>query len=113
MATTKKSTKKSGSKKGSKKAAKKGAKKATKKAAASGGVGVGNGFSELIGRALTDRDFRAALYSRRESAVKGYKLTKADRAALEQLPREELENQAKLLGNRSALTIKVVIRVRF
>jgi hypothetical protein len=109
MATKKKSTKKA-AKKGSKKGAKKGAKKAAKKAAA---TGASNGFSELIGRALTDREFRGALYSRRESALKGYNLTKADRAALEQLPREELENQAKLLGNRSALTIKVVIRVRF
>ena len=111
MATTKKSTKKAGA---AGKSAKKGASKkaATKRAAASGG-GASNGFSELIGRALTDKDFRASLYTKRDAALKGYSLTKADRAALDQLPREELENQAKLLGNRSALTIKIVIRVRF
>jgi hypothetical protein len=70
-------------------------------------------FSELVGRALTDKEFRAALFRNRPSAVRGFRLTKADLEALRQLTKRQLDLQASRLGSRTAWTIKIVVKIRF
>jgi hypothetical protein len=73
------------------------------------------GFTELLGRALTDGPFREQLFADPASAAKEYKLTEGDRAALENLDRETLDKQAGELGDRkaSSTTIAVGVRVKF
>jgi hypothetical protein len=105
--------KKSGSSK-SKKASKT-TKKAAKKvnAVAKASDSVSDSFNELVGRALTDKDFRALLFSNQAKATRGFKLTSVDKEALKRLTVDNLESQAERLGNRAAITIKVVIRKKF
>lgn len=102
-----KSAKKGATKKG---AAKKGA---AKKGTASAAPTVSDSFNELIGRALTDREYRDTLFSNRARATKGYKLTAVDREALDRLTPDLLESQAQRLGNRASLAIMVVIKKKF
>jgi hypothetical protein len=73
------------------------------------------GLIELLGRAVTDDQFREKLYSDQESATEGYMLTDTDREALASLPKEELENQARRFGTGSAtgLTIGIYIKGSF
>ena len=92
--------------------------KTTKKAAAKAKApkasdSVSDSFNELIGRALTDKEFRALLFSNQAKATRGFKLSSVDREALKRLTVENLESQAERLGNRAAITIKVVIRKKF
>lgn len=77
--------------------------------------GVSPGFTELLGRALTDADFREALYRDQEAAVRDYRLTEADLVALQKLDRESLEEHARQFaaGGATELTIGIVIRIRF
>jgi hypothetical protein len=73
------------------------------------------GLTELIGRALTDEQFRETLYQDRAQAVKGYRLTAADRDALDNLPRETLEEQAQRFaeGGAARWAIMIFIRIEF
>jgi len=104
-------------KKGSSKSGK--ASKSTKKAAkkakapAKASDSVSDSFNELVGRALTDNQFRALLFANQAKATRGFKLTSVDKEALKRLTVENLESQAERLGNRAAITIKVVIRKKF
>ena len=77
--------------------------------------GVSPGLTELLGRALTDVDFRESLYRDRETAVREYSLTETDLRALQNLDRETLEEHARQFAEGSAteLTISIVIRIRF
>jgi hypothetical protein len=103
---------KSGSSKSGK--ASKTTKKAGKaKALAKTSDSVSDSFNELIGRALTDSEFRSLLFSDQAKATRGFKLTSVDREALKRLTVDNLESQAERLGNRAAITIKVVIRKKF
>jgi hypothetical protein len=70
------------------------------------------GLVELLGRAVTDEHFRDKLYSDQEDATKGYMLTDADRQALANLPREELEQQAQRFGASSATAISIGITIK-
>jgi hypothetical protein len=72
-------------------------------------------LEELLGRALTDDEFRNRLYDDREQAIKDYKLTASDLAALDNLPRDELENYAQRFAAHGApaLTIMIFVRVKF
>ena len=91
-------------------------KRAGKKAAASSKSTTGavsDNFTELVGRALTDKDFRRTLFANRTKATRGFGLTKVDRAALDRLTPEVLESQAARLGGRASLTVKVVISKSF
>ena len=73
------------------------------------------GLIELLGRAVTDDQFRDKLYSDQEGATQGYMLTDSDRQALANLPKEELDNQAKRFGSASetGLTIGIYIKGSF
>jgi len=71
-----------------------------------------DGLIELLGRAVTDEQFRDKLYSDQEDATKGYILTDADRMALANLPRDELEQQAQRFGASSATAISIGISIR-
>ena len=71
------------------------------------------GLTELIGRALMDETFRDELFTDRTAATKGYNLTETDTAALEQLSREDLEQNAEAFGDASAMAIKIVIKGTF
>jgi hypothetical protein len=70
------------------------------------------GLVELLGRAVTDEQFRDKLYSDQEDATKGYILTDADRDALSNLPRDELDQQAKRFGATSATAISIGITIK-
>jgi hypothetical protein len=70
---------------------------------------------ELVGRALTDTEFRELLYRDREAAVQDYQLTPADMEALDKLDRDVLEEHARQFaaGGATEITIGIVIRIRF
>ena len=87
-------------------------KKPTTKAAAAK-KGPSKGLTELIGRALTDKDLRDALFTNRAAAIKGYTLTKVDRAALDRLTPDTLEEHAGKIGSAEAWAVKVVITKKF
>lgn len=73
------------------------------------------GLTELLGRAITDADFRELLYQERAGAVSQYRLTDTDLKALDNLSRETLEEHAQQFaqGRPTEITIMIVIRVRF
>ncbi|MEK6279023.1 MAG: Os1348 family NHLP clan protein [Acidobacteriota bacterium] len=105
--------KKRGSSKSAAKAPRKAAKKSRAAAKPKASGGISDNFAELVGRALTDKDFRQSLFKDRTKATRGFALTKNDRSALDRLTPEVLESQAARLGGRAALTIKVVISKSF
>jgi hypothetical protein len=70
-------------------------------------------FMELVGRALTDTDFRDRLFTDREAAASEYTLTDIDEKALDELTREQLEEQAEVLTHASDVTISIKISVKF
>jgi hypothetical protein len=73
------------------------------------------GFTELIGKALTDPAFRDELYRDRGKAVAAYQLSPADQETLKTLSKETLEKHAEQFakGTATALTISIVIRIKF
>jgi hypothetical protein len=71
------------------------------------------GLTELIGRALMDEKFRETLFADRTAAVKEYNLTQADQVALENLKREDLQQNAEVFGSVSAITIGIRISGSF
>ena|ERR1051325_2432784 len=111
MATKSDSSKSSKTSKSTKKKAAKKAKAPAKAGTATGSVS--DSFNELIGRALTDKEFRKELFANQARATRGFKLTSVDREALKRLTPAMLESQAERFGNRAAITIKVVIRKKF
>lgn len=111
-ASSKKAAKKTANKRGAS-SAKAGSGRGTAATATTSTATVSDSFNELIGRALTDKDFRTQLFDDRKGATRGVKLTKVDKAALERLTPDVLESQAARLGGRAALTIKVVISKSF
>ena len=70
-------------------------------------------LTELLGKALTDKEFRANLAAERETVIRKFDLTKADIAFLKKISAEQLEAQAQRLGGRAAWTIKIVISKSF
>lgn len=75
----------------------------------------GKGLSELIGRALTDNEFRTTLFKDRMAATRGYRLSKNDQATLKKLTPELVEQHAAMMrGQRSsAITIFIAISKSF
>jgi hypothetical protein len=71
------------------------------------------GLTELIGRALMDEKFREALFADRAAAAKEYNLTQTDQVALENLKREDLQQNAEVFGSVSAITIGIRISGSF
>jgi Fic family protein len=69
------------------------------------------GLSEVIGRALTDKEFRDLLFNNRSKAIQGFQLSRGDRVSLERLSREEIEAQAERLGGLTSLAVRVVIGI--
>jgi hypothetical protein len=70
-------------------------------------------FLELVGRALTDADFRERLYSDRESATSEFTLTDIDEQALDEMTKERLEDHAEVMAHTSDVRISVVIKGTF
>jgi hypothetical protein len=75
--------------------------------------GVSPAFMELVGRAITDEQFRDRLYSDREAAVADYRLTDVDQTALDELTRDKLEEQAEVLTHASQISISIKITYHF
>jgi len=75
--------------------------------------GVSPAFMELVGRAITDEQFRDRLYSDRQTAIADYQLTDVDEAALEDLTREKLEEQAEVMTHASQISISIKITYHF
>jgi len=71
------------------------------------------GLTELIGRALMDEQFREKLFIDRTDAVKDYSLTEADRTALDQLSRDDLQQNAEVFGSQAAIAISIKIKGTF
>ena len=71
------------------------------------------GVTELIGRALMDEKFREMLFDDRAAAIKEYNLTQADQVALENLKREDLQQNAEVFGSVSAISIGIRISGSF
>src|SRR6266699_6425896 len=74
-----------------------------------------SGLSEVIGKALTDKEFRTTLFKNRPSALRGYRLSKGDRSALDSLTEKDIEEHAAQLGAGASpqWTIKIVITKHF
>ncbi len=70
-------------------------------------------FLELVGRALTDVDFRDLLYSDREAATREYSLTEIDEQSLDELTRERLEEQAEVMTHATNVAISVTVKGTF
>ncbi len=56
--------------------------------------------SQIIGRAVTDADFRETLFSNPEQALQGYDLTDDEQEALKNLKQEDLEDFSTKLDSR-------------
>lgn len=56
--------------------------------------------SQIIGRAVTDTEFRQLLFSDPEQALQGYDLTDDEKEALEDLKQEDLEDFSTKLDSR-------------
>ena len=71
-------------------------------------------LAEVLGRALIDKEFRELLFEDRTKALRGTRLAKADREALDDLDRKEVETQAvRLKGKKSNITIAVAVKKSF
>jgi hypothetical protein len=70
-------------------------------------------LQEVIGRAITDTSFRDQLFSNRAEAVKGFKLTKIDQQCLDQIKREQIENQAQVFAKKLNVYVFVQITIHF
>jgi len=57
------------------------------------------GLTEVIGRALVDKDFFEMLFQNRELALRGFDLSDGDRKTLDRLDRATLEAHAEKVGN--------------
>jgi len=57
-------------------------------------------ISQIIGRAVTDADFRETLFSNPEQALEDYNLTDDEREALKNLKQEDLEDFSTKLDSR-------------
>jgi hypothetical protein len=56
--------------------------------------------SQIIGRAVTDAEFRGLLLSSPEQALEGYDLTDHEKEALKKLKQEDLEDFSTKLDSR-------------
>ena len=71
------------------------------------------GLTEVIGRALMDEQFREKFFKNRSEAIKDYNLSAADRAALEQLSQQDLQQNAEVFGSATSAAIKIVVKGTF
>ena len=111
MATTKRSTKKTAKSASKRMAATKGKAAVSQEQAVS--QVISPALQELIGRAITDTEFRKTLFKDRAKATKSYKLTKIDQNALAQLKPEQLEEQASVFAKKLEVYIFVQITIHF
>ena len=70
-------------------------------------------LQELIGRAITDAEFRKLLFQDRARAIKGFKLSKIDLDSLAKLTPKELEDQAQVFAKKMEIYIFVKITIHF
>lgn len=69
------------------------------------------GFTELIGRALIDPDFRRLLYQDRDSATAGYSLSPGDRAALDAIPQSAIDEHSLSRDAKEPVAVRIMIGV--
>jgi hypothetical protein len=70
-------------------------------------------LQELIGRAITDAEFRNTLFKDRARATKGYKLSKIDQDTLAKLTPQQIEEQAQVFAKKMEIYIFVKITIHF
>ncbi len=73
------------------------------------------GLTEVLGRALTDEQFRAQLTRDRAGTARKFRLNQADIEALESIPDEQLEEHAQRFsaGSAAAVTVGVTVKGTF
>jgi hypothetical protein len=69
------------------------------------------GFTDLLGRAITDSRFRELLQRDRASAVEGYNLSATDIEALDKLLEQGIEAQVQLFSSQSGSALAIGIGV--
>jgi hypothetical protein len=70
-------------------------------------------LTAILGRALTDKDFRDLLFKDRSKALEGYRLSEADLEALGRLDEKDLASQADKVGARAGIKIAIKITKKF
>lgn len=73
----------------------------------------GRGLTELIGKALTDKDLRAELFDSPDAVATRFELSTKDVDALKKLDATKFEVAANQLAGRQDMTVKVVISKSF
>jgi hypothetical protein len=73
----------------------------------------GRGLTELIGKALTDKDLRKELFDSPEAVATRFALSDKDSDALKKLDAGKFEVAANQLAGRQDMTVKVVISKSF
>lgn len=73
----------------------------------------GRGLTELIGKALTDKELRSDLFKYPDATAAKFSLSTADADAIKKLDPQKFEVAANQLAGRQDLTIKVVISKSF
>jgi hypothetical protein len=71
------------------------------------------GLTELIGKALTDKELRADLFHKPDVVAAKFELSPSDTNALKKLDAAKFEVAANQLAGRQELTVKVVISKSF
>lgn len=70
-------------------------------------------MAEVLGQALVDEEYRAALFSDREGATRDFGLTPEDHAILDRMRREDLEDHIENVGGTTSWKVMVQISKSF
>jgi hypothetical protein len=73
----------------------------------------GRGLTELIGKALTDKELRSELFKQPDAVASRFSLSEKDTDALKKLDQAKFEIASSQLAGRQDLTVKVVISKSF
>lgn len=73
----------------------------------------GRGLTELIGKALTDKELRSELFANPDAVARRFALSKTDTEALKKLDAAKFDIASSQLAGKRELTIKVSITKSF
>jgi hypothetical protein len=73
----------------------------------------GRGLTELLGKALTDKEMRSKLFADPDGTARAFNLSGQDTEALKKLDSAKFEHAATQLASRQEWTVKVVVSKKF